>query len=129
MENIEKYYENTQDALPHKNICDFIKIENKSGNAIDIGCGAGRDTVFLIKNGWNVIAIDREDTKDLIQAKLDNGELKKFKFECQNFENISLEENDLVVSNFSIPFCSKNYFSEFWNKIVDSITSGRILCW
>ena len=129
MENIEKYYENTQDALPHNNVYNFIKMENKSGNAIDIGCGAGRDTVFLIKNGWNVIAIDREDTKDLIQAKLDNEELKKIKFECQNFENISLEENDLVVSNFSIPFCSKNYFRKFWNKIVDSITSGRILCW
>ena len=129
MENIEKYYEKTQDALPHKNICDFIKIQNKSGKAIDIGCGAGRDTIFLIKNGWNVIAIDREDTKGLIQIKLNNEELKRFKFECQRFENIILEENDLVVSNFSIPFCSKNYFSEFWNKIVNSITSGRILYW
>ena len=129
MENIEKYYENTKNALPHKNICDFIKIKNESGNAIDIGCGTGRDTVFLIKNGWNVTAIDREDTEELIRSKLNNEELKRFKFECQNFENISLEENDLVVSNFSIPFCSKNYFNEFWNKIVDSITSGRILCW
>ena len=129
MEDIEKYYENTKDAMPHKNVLDFIKIEDKVGSAIDIGCGAGRDTIFLIKNGWNVIAIDREDNEKLIKSKLNSEEQKKFEFECQNFENISLKDNNLVVSNFSLPFCSKNYFSNFWNKIVDSITSGRILCW
>lgn len=129
MGNIENYYENTKGAMAHKNVIDFVKIEDKVGSAIDIGCGAGRDTIFLIKNGWNVVAIDREDTEELIQSKLNTEELKRFKFECQNFENIVLKANDLVVSNFSIPFCSKNYFCEFWNKIVDSITSGRILCW
>ena len=128
MRNIEKYYENTKDAMPHKNVFDFIKIKNKMGNAVDIGCGAGRDTIFLIKNGWNVIAIDRENNEDLIKLNLENKELERFTFECQNFENISLKENDLVVSNFSIPFCSKNYFNEFWKKIVNSIKSGRIFC-
>lgn len=59
MRRIEKYYENTKNALPHKNVKDFIKLEKKVGKAIDLGCGAGRDTVFLIKNNWNVLAIDR----------------------------------------------------------------------
>ena len=44
------YYENTKNAPPHKNIKKFIKLENKTGKAIDLGCGAGRDTIFLIKN-------------------------------------------------------------------------------
>ena len=70
MGNIERFYENTKNAMPHDNIKRFIKIENKKGNAIDLGCGAGRDTVFLIKNGWNVSAIDRENTKDIIEFKL-----------------------------------------------------------
>ena len=65
MSNIEEYYKNTLNALPHKNVTTFIQMEAKPGKAIEIGCGAGRDTVFLIKNGWNVIAIDREDTKQL----------------------------------------------------------------
>ena len=129
MSDIEKYFENTKNALPHNNIREFIQIEKKAGNAIDIGCGSGRDTVFLIKNNWNVLAIDREDTKEIIEQKLDAEELNRFEFSCQNFENISLKENDLIVSNFSIPFCSKNYFNEFWNKIVSSIVEGRIFCW
>lgn len=128
MKNIEKFYENTKNSLPHENIKKFIKMETKTGDAIDLGCGAGRDTIFLIKNDWNVTAIDREDTKDIIEANLNIKELKRFKFVCQNFENIQLDKNDLIVSNFSLPFCSKNYFNDFWNKIVNSINNGRILC-
>ena len=129
MRNIERFYENTKNAMPHDNIKRFIEIENKKGNVIDLGCGAGRDTVFLIKNDWNVTAIDREDTKSIIESKLNTEELEKFRFICQDFENIKLNKSDLIVSNFSIPFCNKNYFNEFWNKIVDSINKGRIFCW
>ena len=128
MNNIDKYYENTKNAPPHILVKKFINMENKEGKAIDLGCGTGRDTIFLIKNNWNVTAIDREDTRELIEENLEVTEKERFKFICQNFENIELEKNDLVVSNFSIPFCSKNYFNEFWNKIVDSINEGRILC-
>ena len=129
MGNIEKFYENTKDAMPHNNIKKFVEMQLNNGNAIDLGCGAGRDTIFLIKNYWNVTAIDREDTKNIIEEKLNSEELKRFKFMRQNFENIKLEKNDLVVSNFSIPFCSKKYFNDFWDKIVNSINNGRILCW
>lgn len=129
MGNIEKFYENTKNAMPHDNIKKFVEMKTKTGNAIDLGCGSGRDTIFLIKNNWNVTAIDREDTQNIIEANLNTEDLKKFKFMCQNFENIKLYKNDLIVSNFSIPFCSKNYFNDFWNKIVNSINNGRILCW
>lgn len=128
MGNIEKFYENTKNAMPHDNIKKFIEMNTRKGNAIDLGCGAGRDTIFLIKNNWNVIAIDREDTKDIIEVSLNAEELKRFKFVQQNFENIQLDKNDLIVSNFSIPFCNKNHFNDLWFKIVNSINSNRILC-
>ncbi len=129
MEDIKKYYENTEDALPHPMVKKFINMNIKPKNAIDLGCGAGRDTIYLIKNGWKVLSIDREDTKGFISSKLDSEETKRFRFNVQNFENIKLEKNNLLVANFSIPFCNKNYFNEFWNKINDSILKERILCW
>lgn len=123
MRDIKKYYENTKNALPHENIKEFIKMKAKSGKAIDLGCGTGRDTVFLIKNTWDVLAIDREeDAKEIILEKLNTEELKRFRFISENFENIELEKNNLIVANFSLPFCNKNYFYELWNKIVTSIS-------
>lgn len=56
MEDIKKYYENTENALPNPTVRTIIEMNIKPENAIDLGCGAGRDTVYLIKNGWKVLA-------------------------------------------------------------------------
>lgn len=68
-----------------------------------------------------MLAIDKEDTSELIAKKLNSEELKRFKFRCQNFKDIEIDKNNLLVANFSIPFCNKNYFKSFWNKIDKSI--------
>ena len=130
MESIKKYYDNTQSDKPRNNVEYFInEIQCNSGNAIELGCGAGNDTVYLIKNNWNVLAIDREDVKESIAKRLTKEELAKFKFQKQNFETLKLEENNLIVANYSLSFCNKNKFSELWNKINDSIFTNRIFCW
>lgn len=129
MGNVQKYYENTKNNLPHPMVKRFINMNIKPRNAIDLGCGSGNDTAYLIKNGWNVLSIDREDTKEIISSKLDDNEITRFNFKCQNFENIELENTNLLVANFSIPFCNKNKFKEFWKKISDSISKGRLFRW
>lgn len=129
MGNIKKYYENTEGALPNLIVKKFIDMNIKPTKAIDLGCGAGRDTIFLINNGWKVLSIDKENTKEMISSKLDNEKIKKFRFKNQSFEDIKLEKTNLLVSNFSIPFCDKEHFNEFWKKITDSILKDRIFCW
>ena len=127
MENIEKYYNNTESDIPRKNIKYFIDvIKSKPENAIELGCGAGNDAVYLIKNGWNVLAIDREDVKERISKRLSQEELKRFRFSKQEFEKVELEKNNLLVANFSLPFCNRNKFYELWDKINKSILPNRI---
>lgn len=121
MQDIKNYYENTKNAMPHSIVKKFIAMHIKPRNAIDLGCGAGRDTVYLIRNGWKVLAIDKENTSKIISSNLNEEEKKSLSFQCQNFENIVLERNNLLVANFSLPFCDKKYFMKFWNKIVSSI--------
>ena len=121
MGNIKEYYKNTENTLPHPIVKKFIDMNIRPENAIDLGCGAGRDTIYLIKNGWKVLAIDKNDVEQIISNKLDSAEIKKFRFTSQSFENIKLERTKLLVANFSIPFCQKECFNEFWKKIVNSI--------
>lgn len=123
MRNIEKYYNNIKNARPNYTVKKFIELNVEPGNAIELGCGAGRDTVYLIKNNWYVLAIDRENVKSRIEERLSIEELKQFKFLKQEFECIELEKNNLVVANFSLPFCNKNNFKELWNKINKSIVN------
>lgn len=128
MRTIEKYYDNTEKIPPRKNVKTFIEMKNKVGKAIELGCGAGVDTAYLIKNGWEVLAIDQNDTKERIKEKLNSEEQKRFRFQKQKFEEIVLEKNNLIVANFSLPFCNKNKFKEVWNKIIESILSNRTFC-
>lgn len=119
--NIEKYYDNTENEMPNYTVKKFIELNVEPGNAVELGCGAGRDTVYLIRNGWNVLAIDREDVETRIVSKLLVEELEQFEFFKQRFEAIKLENSNLVVANFSLPFCNKNNFKELWAKINHSI--------
>jgi SAM-dependent methyltransferase len=36
----------------------IVTSSSKSGSVVDLGCGQGRDAVWLAANGWNVIAVD-----------------------------------------------------------------------
>lgn len=121
MNKIEEYYNNTETEIPHKIVKDFIEMKINPGEAIDLGCGAGRDTIYLIKNGWKVTAIDREDTEERIIKRLNNDEKNNFKFEIQEFEKLKINKTNLIVANFSLPFCNKNEFYNLFNKIEESI--------
>ena len=124
---MKNYYDNTENKPANKNVQYFInEINTTPSNAIELGCGAGRDTIYLIKNGWNVLAIDKNDIEDRIINKLTEEQLTKFKFSKQNFEELELEKTNLIVSNFSLSFCDKEKFNELWNKIRSNIIPNRI---
>ena len=61
MKNAEKYYEATNSNKPSSLIIKFFinkynqKLEGNS--AIDLGCGTGNDTVFLLEKGFKVDTI------------------------------------------------------------------------
>ena len=74
------------------------------------------------KNGWSVLAIDKENVETRITKKMNEEQLKNFQFHQEEFENINqLEKVKLIVANYSLPFCQKDKFSQMWEKIENSI--------
>ena len=96
---------------------DNYKIEN----AIDLGCGSGNETVYMIKNGIKVLAIDRQLNQDFILNRLSDNEKKMISFKESSFEDVELSKTKLLTAFFSIPFCNPNNFYELWTKIYNSI--------
>ena len=125
----KQYYDLTKNVKPHKILEDFIKLNVMPSNAIDLGCGAGRDTVFLLKNNWQVTSIDKEDTREYITEQLSETDLKGFQFQQQTFDTLKLNNTNLIVANFSLHFCNETIFPTLWNKISSSINKDRIFCW
>ena len=95
MKDAQKYYEVTKESRPHKLTQKFINMKIIPDKAIDLGCGAGRDTVYLIKNGWKVLAIDKENSKEYVTIKND------LVVRCENF--IKDCENGNIVEYETLP--------------------------
>jgi len=103
-----------------KLLIDFLD-KYKVDNAIDLGCGSGNETIYMVKSGIEVLAIDRQLNKDFILNRLSDDEKKLISFKEGSFENIELPKTQLLTAFFSIPFCNPNNFDELWNKIYNSI--------
>ena len=93
----------------------------KIDNAIDLGCGSGNETVYMIKNGIKVLAIDRQLNQDFILNRLSDSEKRLISFKKSSFEDVELSKTKLLTAFFSIPFCNPNNFDELWTKIYNSI--------
>lgn len=103
-----------------KLIIDFLD-KYKVDSAIDLGCGSGNETVYMVKNGIKVLAIDRQLNQDFILNRLSDCERQFISFKESSFEDVELPKTKLLTAFFSIPFCNPNNFDELWTKIYNSI--------
>lgn len=123
------FYEGLNKLKPHRILVKFIKNNPEIKTAIDLGCGAGRDTKFLIKNGVNVTAIDRVDVTKFLNEGLEEEEKARLNFVQAQFDDAVLPNADLVVAYESLPFCKKDALVELVSKIKEALnTNGYFLC-
>lgn len=131
MNNWDEYYKKSISEKPSLILQKFfdlglnINLTNK--RAIDLGCGAGNDTVFLLTHGFSVMSIDKEESVvDIIKNRISSD--AKVEFIIDKFGGVVLPSTNLVVANFSIPFCHPKFFDKFCTEITGCIVEGRLLC-
>lgn len=119
-----KDWSNYQSRTYNDNICNLMKyfLDNyEVENAVDLGCGAGNETVYMINKGLKVTAIDRQLNKSYILDRISEDKHGKINFIESDFINVEIPKTQLVTAFFSIPFCDPNYFNTLWKKIYDAI--------
>ncbi|MDP1879391.1 MAG: hypothetical protein Q8K60_00460 [Parachlamydiaceae bacterium] len=127
------YYLNTIHTEPHKTLIlalKYFQLENNIGNAVDLGAGAGRDTIFLLKAGWQVFALDAEQLSiDVIINQIDSELLSNLKVAVVPFsEMIIPNELNLINASYSLPFCKPEDFALCWKKIMNGLIIGGRFC-
>lgn len=122
-----EYQKITNDKQPkHLAIC----LKNYLSNGmsiIDIGCGAGIDSIYFLEHGCFVTAIDKVTT-GIEHRKLELWHEFKDKLCIINadFTNIEFPVCDAVYASFSLPFCTPDNFNKFWFNIDQSLSKGGI---
>jgi len=101
----------------------------RSGFAIDLGCGDGRDTVELLRRNWRVLAIDGES--EAIARLRQRPDINRTYLETrvQRFEELVLPPDvDLINASFCLPFCPPDHFPELWDEIITALRPGGRFC-
>jgi tellurite methyltransferase len=120
------YYERTQNRSSHdllKEALKYIKSGSKK-TALDLGCGAGSDTRFLLENGFSVIAVDGSADAEAYIKALPHQE--KVHFIQSAFETFDFGSYDLVNASRSLPFTHKVKFEEVFSKLKKSIKQSGV---
>jgi len=125
---LQGYYQNSS-LYSHRKMLEKIVDLNCSNNktAIDLGCGAGNDTAYLLEQGYNVTAID--NSSDAIEICLQRfKDSQNISILQKNFENCNFIKSTLLIAFSSLFFCQSSLFKETWQRIVDSIEINGIFC-
>ena len=129
--NKSGYYDRSLevDVYPH------LKVALKSADpslpkvAIDAGCGAGRDALFLLREGYEAHAFDASE--DAI-ARLEKSaaavsDSRLFLRSC-SFEEFEYPRSSLINACSSLFFCHPDLFPAVWEKITHSLVKGGLFC-
>jgi tellurite methyltransferase len=93
--------------------------------AIDLGCGAGRDTTAILEQGWRCLAIDA-DPEGLrrLAATVDPAWRHRLELREMRIEEAHLPPADLVNASFVLPFLPAEGLECCWKAIEASLRPG-----
>ena len=117
------FYQRTKNKSPSFLLVRALKHCVNRNDALDLGCGAGRDTRFLLQQGFRVTAVDRNPEAFLRLQDLSQDQLTLV--QC-SFETFAFGAYDLISAQWSLPFIQSDLFEETLHKIKQALRPDGI---
>lgn len=87
---------------PDENLVSYIVDKRiRTGEALDLGCGAGRNAIYLAKQGFSVVGVDLSDNALSWAKQRTQGTDLSIQWMCANIFELDLQENsfDLIYDS------------------------------
>ncbi len=120
-----EYYAANDGRPPRAMLLDVLALFDAPGDAVDLGCGSGIDTVAMLEAGWKVFSADAQDEAVArLLARVPPASLGRLTTAVAGMEDVTLPPADLVWAGFSLFFCDPPRFPEVWGRIQTSVRPG-----
>ena len=117
------FYGFTKDRPPWPLLVRAAALAPSQGRALDLGAGAGRDTSYLLEQGFQVTAVDAEPGAVALLSALPQGRLRIVQ---SSFEAFPFDIYDLISAQFSLPFMPRDHFLDVFTRIKAALAPGGI---
>jgi len=94
------------------------------GFAVDLGCGDGTETAWLLEQGWQVLAVDREEEAIRRVTQRTGGRAAVQRADLADFRPPA---TDLVLACAALPFIPPARFDAAWARLRAAVRPGGIL--
>ncbi|BEL10136.1 class I SAM-dependent methyltransferase [Actinoplanes sichuanensis] len=121
-------YNSRQAARPIRESCQRVLALAGPGagrTAVDLGCGAGRETRAFLDAGWRVLALDGEPGTEARLLRTIGGRHAALTIKTSRFQDLyDLPPADLVHAGYSLPFQTRAEFDRVWTLIRSVLRPG-----
>ncbi|MCC8251762.1 class I SAM-dependent methyltransferase [Vibrio campbellii] len=123
-----EYYQKVA-SQPHRpnveHAANLLMLDSKI--AIDAGCGTGRDSNYLLNQGFTVYAFDTH--QDAVETCLTRFEGNpNFSISQSCFSDFDYPPCSLFIASASLFFCPSERFESVWQRINETLQPGGIFC-
>ena len=125
------YYDGQGEREPHELLLQVLASfdrEDRTGVAVDLGCGQGIETAELLRRGWEVVAIDatEEGESGASGAGSPTGSASRLRTVVSRMQDVGIPSADLVHASFSLPYCPPDVFPRLWRDLRAAIVGGPV---
>lgn len=118
-----KYFKETVNNSMVSTLEKFIQFIPDDGKILDLGCGSGRDSKYLMNRGFQVVALDYSANIAELASKYLGKDVIKKEIENIDYQN----EFDGIWACASLLHLSPRQLEMALQKIMDALRSGGIL--
>lgn len=124
-ESWQRFVEATAGQPPWPRLVAASQIFLQPGDALDVGAGAGRDSRYLLENGWRVTSVDASThSVAALRGLASLGDLTVVQSAAQDF---TPADYDLVNAQFSLPFIPSVLFPATVKRLQDAVRPGGVM--
>lgn len=117
------FYRLTKDSPPWPLLLRAAGLAPGKGRALDLGAGAGRDTRYLLEQGFEVTAVDADPRSVALLSALPQARLRVVQ---SSFEDFTLATYDLISAQFALPFIPREHFADVFARLKAALALGGV---